>query len=311
MHILIANVGNVRMNEIKALAQALNKKHKVTIACMAMDCSYRGLAFTFQDAPVRVSPLLYKDIIKNSGWVAAKDPGKMLREQGKAKLAAFDDIAAYEFYSNPADAVSIMMSEIMISEKPDLVICGINNGVHMGQDIYSAGNIGLAMEGVFFHTPSIAVAVEWKNGGHSEEELENAVEFIEKNVEKFASFKLPYTFLNINIPTVKRYKDFKGVKISRMGRMTQLSEYEEKEDVKGNKYYWAKKVDRANADREEWARTWFDKNYITIVPINYDATDHTAVAQWEKSIIQQMKAAAERSEQEVAFASKVFAGGVK
>jgi len=311
MNILIANVGNVRMNEIKALAQALNKKHKVTIACMAMDCSYRGLAFTFQDAPARVSPLLYKEIIKNSNWIGAMDAGKV-RETGKAKLAAFDDIAAYEFYSNPADAVSIMMSEIMISEKPDLVICGINNGLHMGQDVYSAGNVGLAMEGVFFRTPSIAVAVEWKNGGHSEEELENAVTFIEKNVEKFASFKLPYTFLNINIPTVKKYKDFKGVKVSRMGRMTQLSEYEEKEDVKGNKYYWAKKVDRVNADREEWARTWFDKGYITVVPVNYDATDYMAVAQWEKSIIKQMRAAAEHEEEAKAtFASKVFSGGAK
>ena len=308
MNILIANVGNVRMNEIKVLAQALNKKHKVTICCMATDSSFRGLAFTFQDAPVRVSPLLYKEIVKNANWVKALDTGKV-KEQSKAKLAAFDDIAAYEFYSNPADAISIMLSEIMISEKPDLIICGLNNGHHMGQDVYSSGNIGLAMEGVFFHTPSIAVGVEWQNGGHSEEELENAVTFIEKNVEAFAKFKLPYTFLNINIPTVKKYKDFKGVKVSRMGRMTQLSEYEEKTDVRGNKYYWAKKVERLNADKEEWARTWFDKNYITIVPVNYDATDYTSVAQWEKSIIKQIKAAADKDDKAgVEFASAVFGG---
>jgi 5'-nucleotidase len=289
MNILLANVGRVRTNEIKVLAGALNKNHNVTVACMAADSSHRGLAFSFQEMPIRVGPLTYKEIIKNSSWVAYKDPDTVKSEKPD-KPQLFDGIAAYEFFSNPADAVSIMLAEIMAHNKPDLVICGINNGHHMGQDIYHSSNVAMAMEASFFKVPSVAVGIEWQAGGHRESQLENAVKFIEKNAENFAKVKLPpYTFLNINIPTVDRYKQFKGVKISRMGSLNLLGEFEEKTDPKGVKYYWAKRQERADADEKEWARTWFDKGFITVVPINYDATDYDAVKNWEKGVLAQIR----------------------
>ena len=124
------------------------------------------------------------------------------------------------------------------------------------------------------------------------DELKGAVQFIDKNVEKFAKLKLPkHTFLNINIPNVK-YAQLKGVKIARMSRMTQLSTYVERTDANGNKYYWADNVERVNTDTgEEFARTWYDKNYITIVPLNYDATDHGAIKTWNDTMVKVLKIA--------------------
>jgi len=290
VNILIANVGNIRSNEVKVLAEALNKNHKINIATMATESTSCGLAFSGPEEAIRVSPLLYKEIVANTAWVAHGDISSV-KAQSKTKMAGFDGIAAVEFFSTPADAVSIMLCDVMAHQKPDVVLCGINNGTHMGQDIYSSSSIGMAMEASFLGIPAIAVGIEHQPGGHSEKSLENAVTFIEKNITTLAKLRLPKgTVLNINIPTVDKYKKLNGVKITRMGRMTQFSEYEEKTDSKGKKYYWAKNVERLNGQPdEEWARTWFDKKYITIVPIDCDATDHDMVKVWQKNMVSKMK----------------------
>jgi 5'-nucleotidase len=274
MNILIANVGSIRSNEVRTLALALNKKHTVTIACMAVDSSFKGQAFSAGDIPVRMNQLNYKDVVKN-------------HHAGKAakNLDAYNNIAAYEFYGTPAEAVSIMLGEVM-KNRPDLIVCGINNGVHMGQDIYCSSNIGMAMEGVFFRIPSIAVGIERRPGGHSEEECQNAVKFIEKNIAKIAAMQLPqHTFLNINIPSVEKYEDIKGIAATVMGKLTIIGEFIEKTDPKGKKYFWAKNVERKSADAQESEGTGiraFEDGYISITPLSYDATDYDELARFVK-----------------------------
>ena len=270
MNILIANVANIRVNEIKALAETLNKKHKVTISSMSADSRHRGNAFTPYEVPVAVTPLFYKDIMKSVSWVSAKDV---------KNVQGYDGISVYEFDSraNPADAMSIMLCEIMAHKPPDIVICGLNNDVHMGQDIYCSSNIGMAMEACFMGYKAIAVGVESKIGGHTEAELAPAAGFLEKNIEKFAKMKLPkHTFLTVNIPFVEKYKDFKGIKVKPMERMTQPSRYVEKTDAYGQKYYWADVIERYDDD--------LANGYITIVPLNYDATDHDVIEKWGKLV---------------------------
>jgi 5'-nucleotidase len=285
MNILIANIGNIRVNEVKVLAQALNKNHKVTIAAMAADSSIRGLAMTAKDVPIRVTPLVYKDVIKSSSWVKQSDI-QTLRNISSKKLEDFDGISAYEFGGNPADAVSIMLREIVEHKKPDLVICGINNGLHMGQDIYCSSSIGMAMTATFLNIPTISVSVDNRVGGHTEKELLNAVKFIDKNIDTFVNMNLPKTtFLNINIPTVKMYKDFKGIKVSKMPHLTQLTTYTVKIDQDGRKYYWENFTDRNIAmGDDDTARSWYDKNYIVVVPLCYDPTDYAEVSSWGKKI---------------------------
>jgi len=297
MHILIANVRNIRTNEIKVLAEALNKNHKITIISHMANKSNRGLAFSFRDEPIRVNPVYYKDVLNNTSWVNSTEPITAINASTTAKKSnaktnsAFDGISAYEFAGDPADSISIMLGEILAHKRPDLVICGINNGRTMGQDIYCSSNVGMAMEATFFGIPTIAIGIDRKAGGHKEAEVKPVAEFIAKNVEKFASLKLPpHTFLNISMPSVANYKEYKGVKVARMGTMSKLSTYVEKVDPNGGKYYWANNTERKNADADmSLAPTWYEKGYITIVPLNYDATDHVAVREWDKRIGEDVK----------------------
>jgi len=268
MKILIANVGNIRRNEIKTLAAALNKNNTVTIVTMAVESSYKGQAFSYSGTPVRANPVLYSDVLKNTSAADTK---------------AYEGINAYEFYATPADAVSIALGEILSHDRPDLVIAGIGNGTHMGQDIFCSSNIGMAMEAAFFRVPSISIAIPMKVGGHTEEECSPAVKFIEKNLEKLAALNLPkHSFLNINIPAVSKYEDLKGIKNTRLGWIDSLiNEFTENTDHKGGKYYWAKNLSREAAGAEGTDTHAFSNGFISITPINYDLTDYDELEKYK------------------------------
>jgi|GEM_PF-143253 len=264
MNILIANVGNIRMNEIKCLAGALSKKkHTVTIACMAMESRYKGQAFSYSHEAVRTNHVIYQD--------------------GKTKASR---IMAHEFYSTPADAVSVMLGEIMQAGRPDLVICGIDNGVSMGQDIYYSSNIGMAMEAAYFGIPVFAVGIENRVGGHRENEVAAAVKFIETNLKKLVKIKLPKSsFLSINIPTVENYSDLKGVKITRLGKLDLINEFVERTDHKGGKYYWAKNIERNGVNEPGTDIEAFSEGYVSVTPIDYNATSYEELAKYSNPLV--------------------------
>ena len=254
MNILIACARNIARNEIYALVKALQKKHRITISSMSKDSPLRGLAFSFSMSPTRVNKMLYK-------------------------RASGEPIQAYEFYSTPADSISIMLGEIMKHQKPDLVICGISNGTNMGPDTYSSSVIGMAMEATFFGVPAIALATTYKEGGHSAEELAPLATFIENNIEKFAALKLPpQTFLSVNVPMVEKHSDFKGVHFTRMGRKNMRLEYAGGVDPLGRDYYWSKIARREHEnDGEQDDGVWYKRGFISIAPLCYDATCHESI----------------------------------
>jgi 5'-nucleotidase len=254
MNVLVANVANLESQELRVLAGALAKKHKVTVASMAVASHQKGNSFSYGGFPVKFKR------IKNYEIDGEK-------------------IDAYKFYGTPADMISIMLGCMMESHKPDLVICGINNGLTIGTDVFCSSNIGMAMESVFSNIPCVAVAVPVKLGGHTKEELQPAAEFIVNNMEAFGRMKLPTdTFLNVSCPIVPKYSDYVGVGIASMDNLTQMTKYIEKKDCNGNTYYWTEFVTRESVEGEGALPTtglsYFARNYIIMAPLTYDCTDY-------------------------------------
>jgi len=264
MNILIANVRNLESAELKVLAGELAKKHSVTVCSLEGSSRQKGNAFSYSGFPTKFKQISNYTI---NGM----------------------RIPAYKFQGTPADMVSIMLGNIMRHRKPQLVICGISNGISLGTDVFCSSNIGMAMQAAFSNIPCIAVGVPMQMGGHKEADLLPAAQFIAKNVDKFAKAKLPTdTFLNITIPLVKKYEDFQGVGISSMDNLTKMTRYVEEEDCKGNKYYWAQLVERKTADNAAEAPTagmaYFKKNYIIMAPLTYNCTDMTSLEMLQKEI---------------------------
>ena len=69
-----------------------------------------------------------------------------------------DESLAYSVSGSPADCVVVGANYVM-DEKPDLVICGINQGVNISCDITSSGTVCAALEAVSLGIPAIAVSL--------------------------------------------------------------------------------------------------------------------------------------------------------
>ena len=264
MNILIANVRNLESAELKVLAGELSKKHSVTVCSLEGSGRQKGNAFSYSGFPIKFKQ------ISNYTVNGTRIP-------------------AYKFQGTPADMISIMLGNIMRHRKPNIVICGISNGISLGTDVFCSSNIGMAMQAAFSNVPCLAVGVPMQLGGHKEADLLPAAQFIAKNIEKFAKAKLPTdTFLNITIPLVKKYEDFQGVGISSMDNLTKMTRYLEKVDCKGNPYYWAQLVERESSSKTEVAPTagmaYFKQNYIIMAPLTYNCTDMASLEQMRKEV---------------------------
>ncbi|MCQ2381923.1 MAG: hypothetical protein MJ054_01320 [Clostridia bacterium] len=264
MNILIANVRNLETPELKVLASELAKKHTVTVCSLEGPSRRKGNAFSYSGFPIK-----FKQV-----------SNYMINDKR---------IPAYKFQGTPADMISVMLGNIIRHRKPQPLIREISNGISLGTDVFCSSNIGMAMQAAFSNVPCIAVGVPMQIGGHSVEELVPAAQFISKNVEKFAKAKLPNdTFLNITIPIVKKYDDYQGVGISSMDNLTKMTQYIEKEDCKGNKYYWAQMVERDSAENAVLSPTagmaYFKKNYIIMAPLTYNCTDMTNLVEMQKEM---------------------------
>ncbi len=65
------------------------------------------------------------------------------------------DNGFYFVNGTPSDCVHIALTALM-SEKPDLVVSGINNGQNMGDDTLYSGTVAAATEAYLFGIPAIA-----------------------------------------------------------------------------------------------------------------------------------------------------------
>ena len=258
MNILIATSGNISRLEISTLATALNKNHRVTIACMARDGGHQGLAFSTSGTPSRVDKYNYTEAM--TGRATTRE------------LKTLDNILVYEFYSRPADAISILLSEILKHDPPDLIITGISNGTNLGSDIYSSSHVGMAMQATFAKIPAVVIATEYNPGGNTALHLKNVTQFLENNLDEFAQIQLPpYTFLNINVPRVDKYAQLLGVQFTQMGKLGKMIEFDENKTQKGQTYFWTRFSEaERNPDKEE-DRAAYEAGYVSITPICYDA----------------------------------------
>jgi len=257
MNILIATSGNITRGEVSLLSNALNKNHKVTIASMASDKGHQGMSFSTSGHPSRVDRFSYKDAMRNK----------------TSSVDGFSGIMVHEFYSNPADAIAVMLCEVMKHDLPDIVICGISNGTNFGPDIYSSSHVNMALEATFYGVRAISIATEYCPGGNKETHLKNVIKFLESNLEELATVKLPHrTFLNINVPRVDRYKQLKGVKFVPMGRSGKVIEFDERKISHEDVYYWMRFAKEKNDKSQNDDRAAFEAGFVAITPLNYDAT---------------------------------------
>ena len=183
MNILLVNDDGVYSSGILTLAKKLSVNHNVTVAAPQNQMSGTGHSMT-----------LY-------GYV------------NFSKINILDGIDCYIVSGTPADCVKVAVN-LILPEKPDLIISGVNKGFNLGTDIVYSGTVNSALEGAVHGIKAIAVSQEY-----GLKDFEFSTNFIVKNLDEFYSFlpKDAQTILNINIPS-DDLNVLKGVKFAKIGR---------------------------------------------------------------------------------------------
>jgi 5'-nucleotidase len=239
MRILLTNDDGVDSEGLFALKEALSPDHEITIIAPDRNWSTSGHTRTM-DRPLRVSEVKLRD-------------GTM----------------AYATDGTPSDCVALAALGFL-SEKPELVVSGINRGNNMGDDITYSGTVAAAMEGIVSGMPSIAVSMGWE----PEWLVDVGAAFVKRLVQQISVRGLDKDILlNVNVPSIP-HDEIKGVEITRLGKRVYNDELIVRTDPRGRKYYWMGGTKVTNELAEGTDVSAVEEGCVSITPIHMDLTNH-------------------------------------
>ena len=189
-------------------------------------------------------------------------------------------IEAYACSGTPVDCVKLATG-VILKEKPDLLVSGINHGANFSISVVYSGTMSAAMEGAIEGIPSIGFSL--CDFSHNADF--SASRIIARTViERALSNKIPEgTLLNVNIPKAS-IDEINGIKITRQANGRWVEEFDERTDPHGRKYYWLTGKFH-DYDHGEDTDTWaLNHGYVSICPVEYDLTAHHSlpnINQWD------------------------------
>ncbi len=178
----------------------------------------------------------------------------------------------YFVNGTPTDCVHVALTGIL-TEKPDLVVSGINNGQNMGDDTLYSGTVAAATEGYLFGIPAIAFSQVQHGWAHLDAAARVAREIVQRRFEQLSS---PY-LLNVNIPNLP-YESLQGLRATRLGRRHQSEPVIKSLDPRGRDIYW---IGPPGATRDAGEGTDFHataQGCVSITPLQIDLTHKSGLA---------------------------------
>lgn len=168
----------------------------------------------------------------------------------------------------PVDCVKLGIDKVL-PKKPDLCLSGINHGSNSSINVIYSGTMSAAVEAAIEGVPAIGFSL-CDFSYHAD--FDAAEDYISQIIQQALENKLPSgVVLNVNIPKASK-EEIKGIKICRQAKAKWDEEFEERQDPRGQNYYWLtgefKNMDEGT-DTDEWALL---NNYISIVPVQFDLT---------------------------------------
>src|SRR2546425_10242230 len=177
---------------------------------------------------------------------------------------------AFQVDGTPTDCVLLAIGMLM-PEKPDFVISGINHGQNMGEDVFYSGTVAAAMEGLVAGIPSIAVSY----AGSDVDMLETHRDGLRALLQRIVAVRdFPAeTLLNINLPAIPG-DQVKGVKVTHLGSRVFSEEIALMKDPWGKEIYWiggGRITWTGDADSDFRATS---DGYISGTPLHMDMTNY-------------------------------------
>lgn len=250
MNILLANDDGILAPGLIAMKPALDEIGKVSVVAPAFEQSGAGHAITF------LRPLVPKKVDRDGeffGW-------------------AVD--------GTPADCVKLGVTELC-SERPDLIVSGINGGLNAGINVLYSGTVAAAFEGSFFGITSIAVSLESGENARFDVAAKIAADVIRqilanKNDE-------PPQMYNLNIPTAATEPGANpDVRLVPMGVGRYGEAYIKRTDPKNRTYYWTSSDPPPAETEHETDLNALLAGSVTLTPLDFNMTHHARMDEMQK-----------------------------
>ena len=182
----------------------------------------------------------------------------------------------YAVKGTPTDCVILGVRTILAERRPDLVLSGINRGQNVAEDVTYSGTVAGAMEGTLMGIASVALSQAYGPGsGRRDLHWDCAERHAATVIRRALDAGIPRDILvNVNFPDCPA-DEVAGVAVTCQGkRDTNLMQVHEREDGRGNPYFWIgfargnfTPVEGSDLDALRHRR-------ISVTPLRLDLTDH-------------------------------------
>lgn len=184
------------------------------------------------------------------------------------KMQWQDAPKVYAVNGTPADCVKLALS-VVLDDRPDLIVSGINRGSNAGRNVLYSGTIGGVIEGVLRNIPGMAVSCL----DYDKPNFSLARDHVVLLSEYLLEHPLPAgTLLNVNVPSSGC--ESKGICIARQGRGYWIEDPHKREHPDGYSYYWLGGKHPECEEGKDSDITLLSEGYITAVPIYVDELTH-------------------------------------
>ena len=244
MRILITNDDGIAAPGLWALAEELKNMAEVIVVAPDREQSGVGTSVTLHQ------PLRVRDV-----------------------RPAVPGIETYAIEGTPADSVIIAL-KLLLKNKIDLVVAGINEGSNLGTDVLISGTVGAAFQAYFYGLPAIAVSV----GSFDNLHFDVAARVTALLARQLVDGALPPRFLlNVNLPNLPLER-IAGIEVTELGERS-YTDAVKRGGVKAGHdgkrdYYWilhGEPETKEEKGTDVWA---LRHNRISITPLHNDLTSH-------------------------------------
>jgi 5'-nucleotidase len=192
------------------------------------------------------------------------------------KIEEHENYELYVVSGTPVDCVKIANSQFFRSEKPSLLVSGINHGANSSASVVYSGTMAAAIEGCLYEFPSIGFSLL---DFSSDADFTAAIPYVRMMVQNVLNSGMePELCLNVNIPKVPLPK-IQGIRICRQNKGVWREEFDMRLDPKNREYYWLTgefyNLEPEAEDTDEWA---LHHNFVSIVPVQVDMTAYKHMA---------------------------------
>lgn len=174
----------------------------------------------------------------------------------------------------PTDCVHLALTGLL-SELPDLVVSGINEGANLGDDILYSGTVAAAIEGRFLGLPSIAISLASRECHY----YETAGQVVKSIVKGLIKEKLPLgvsTILNVNVPDLPQHL-LQGITVTRLGTRHVAEPVIREKDPRGHDIYW---IGPPGGEADAGPGSDFyavNNGKVSVTPLMIDFTHHAVM----------------------------------